>query len=309
MRKISTSKSGNSYTGLCLSQNFGYEGNDDPSHWGEKFETCVGKRQSPINIEDSNVKNVTLPPLKLYYAKKHCRATTIVNNGHTVMLQSNCHPVKVNGGPLGNDMYVFEQLHFHWGKNDNEGSETLINNQSSAMECHAVFRKEDYKSMNEALNYQDGLAVVGFMYDVKQRADPMIESIVTALPGVQEPDKKKQLYKPFSVVDLLAQGISSQCYYTYNGSLTTPPCLEVVRWIVLKHPRYLSPAQLAAFRQVHTHEGTEMTHNFRPTQPLWDREVFENIPNEQHSGQRNNKSPLPLMVLETLLGFLLSYSV
>ena len=72
----------------------------------------------------------------------------------------------LSGGPL-KDTYVFEQLHFHWGENDFEGSEDLINNHSFPMEMHAVFYKEDYKSFKEALNYSDGLAILAYLYEVR----------------------------------------------------------------------------------------------------------------------------------------------
>ena len=72
----------------------------------------------------------------------------------------------LSGGPL-KGIYVFEQLHFHWGENDFEGSEDLINNRSFPMEMHAVFYKEDYKSFKEALNYSDGLAILAYLYEVR----------------------------------------------------------------------------------------------------------------------------------------------
>lgn len=87
-----------------------------------------------------------------------------------VMLKFNeSKAIMLSGGPLGNNIYVFEQLHFHWGQNDYEGSEDLINNHSFPMEMHVVFYKEDYKSMNEALNHSDGLAILAFLYEVRER--------------------------------------------------------------------------------------------------------------------------------------------
>lgn len=74
----------------------------------------------------------------------------------------------VIGGPLGNNTYIFEQLHFHWGKDDSEGSETTINNKSYPMEMHAVFYKKDYESLDKAVNYSDGLTVLGYMYEVRE---------------------------------------------------------------------------------------------------------------------------------------------
>lgn len=71
----------------------------------------------------------------------------------------------MSGGPI-NGTYVFQQLHFHWGQNDNLGSEDLINNHSFSMEMHAVFWKKEYGSSEEAMNHSDGLTVLGYLYQV-----------------------------------------------------------------------------------------------------------------------------------------------
>ncbi|XP_011876073.1 PREDICTED: carbonic anhydrase 2 isoform X3 [Vollenhovia emeryi] len=180
-------------SGFCRGQDFSYEGslgepgrkvrystfNENnalrsntnlvfagPSHWGEEFHTCVGKHQSPINIEEHNVKSVNLPPLKLTGIDNPCQSY-VTNNGHTVMLKTNESKVAVlSGGPLRDNVYVFEQLHFHWGENDYEGSEDLMNNHSFPMEMHAVFYKEDYKSIGESLKHDDGLAVLSYWYEL-----------------------------------------------------------------------------------------------------------------------------------------------
>jgi carbonic anhydrase len=57
-------------------------------------------------------------------------------------------------------------------------------------------------------------------------------------------------------------------YYRYNGSLTTPPCTEGVRWLVFKHAAEVSKKQIAAFRHVMHHD------NNRPVQPVNARPVL-----------------------------------
>jgi len=85
-----------------------------------------------------------------------------------VMLEtSETEPAILSGGPLDNMQYKFVQLHFHWGRNCYEGSETLINNQSYSMEMHAVFYNENYQSFQEALNRSDGLIVLAYFYGVR----------------------------------------------------------------------------------------------------------------------------------------------
>ncbi len=55
-------------------------------------------------------------------------------------------------------------------------------------------------------------------------------------------------------------------YYTFRGSLTTPPCSEDVTWFVLKQPVEISKPEQAAF-------ATKYAHNARPVQPLNGRAV------------------------------------
>ena len=57
-------------------------------------------------------------------------------------------------------------------------------------------------------------------------------------------------------------------YYTFSGSLTTPPCTEDVLWLVLKTPEPVSKEQLAGF-------GTIYKNNVRPVQPVNNRVIKE----------------------------------
>ncbi|CAB0032454.1 unnamed protein product [Trichogramma brassicae] len=189
----------------------------------------------------------------------------------------------MSGGPL-KGIYAFEQLHFHWGENDLEGSEDLINNHSFAMELHAVFYKDQYGSINEAVKYPDGLAVLAFFFEAEasDRLNPTFHPIVAALPKIEKVGSEIQLHQSMRLEHLLnpAGPLSDrmQNYFTYNGSLTTPPCSEVVVWIDFKHPLYLSHSQLESFRSISSSEGQKLTHNFRPVQPLSDRLVLHNLP-------------------------------
>ncbi|XP_070160019.1 carbonic anhydrase 2 [Polyergus mexicanus] len=307
--------------GFCLGEDFGYEGSHGPSHWGEEYHACIGKHQSPINIEEHNVKNVSLPPLELTGIDDPC-LTFVTNNGHTVMLKINeSKTAMLSGGPLGNNVYVFEQLHFHWGENDYEGSEDLINNRSFPMEMHAVFYKENYKSMDEAFKHPDGLAILAYLYEVSPNLNPMYEPIIEVLSDIETVGNKTVLRELLQLQKLFVSDITTmQNYFTYNGSLTTPPCLEVAIWIDFKDRQRLSHEQLAAFRNIRTIEGKKLTHNFRPVQPLEDRIVLQNIPRkrntpkniprtyhrfDEHSGQYNLKVPFSIIALGVFFALIL----
>ncbi|XP_014479464.1 PREDICTED: carbonic anhydrase 1-like [Dinoponera quadriceps] len=304
--------------GLCLGAEFGYSGENGPENWSKISETCGGKNQSPINIIVKDTKSSSFPPLEVSFRtykknpfdKDSCQLT-LVNNGHSAQLQSTDNmEVTVKGGPL-KDTYTFQQLHFHWGRNNSEGSETLINNKPCSLEMHVVCRNEKYKSMAEAVNHADGLAVLGYMYHVPKGLffykNPILTRITSALQHMKDAGMNKTLCDCDLLQNLiLPPTLNFQTYYTYNGSLTTPPCSESVTWFVFETILELANSQLKDFRKLKSSDGTPMTHNFRPPQPLGDREVYRNIPQEQNSGQCNTKSSYMGNTLAPLLGLGLS---
>uniref|UniRef100_A0A182WJ26 carbonic anhydrase n=1 Tax=Anopheles minimus TaxID=112268 RepID=A0A182WJ26_9DIPT len=245
-----------------------------PSHWGEQYNSCTGKHQSPININSLDVKKVNLPPLVFQGFDVAPRETNLTNNGHTVVvtMESEVTPT-VSGGPLSG-VYEYSQLHFHWGDNDTFGSEDMIDNHRFPMELHIVFYKQEYKNARTALNYPDGLTVLAFFYEISPEDNPMYQEFIELLGNVTGSHLSEQFETPPSLKDLIAKDLLH--YYTYDGSLTTPPCSEVVTWIDFKEPILLSHAQVQAFRALENEEGHPLTHNFRPVQPLGDRVVLYN---------------------------------
>ncbi|XP_058458649.1 carbonic anhydrase 7 [Malaya genurostris] len=254
-------------------QDFGYDGAKGPSHWGEQYNTCTGKHQSPININSLDVKKVNLPPLIMEGFDAHPQQTNLTNNGHTVAVTMKDHFPTISGGPL-KGVYQYSQLHFHWGDNDTVGSEDMIDNHIFPMELHVVFFKQDYKNAKNAMKHSDGLTVLAFFYEISQDDNPSYEEFVQLLGNVTSSHKTATFEKPPSLRNLIARDLLH--YYTYDGSLTTPPCSEVVTWIDFKEPIMLSHAQIEAFRALEDDEGHPLTHNFRPIQPLGDRVVLYN---------------------------------
>ncbi|XP_075971760.1 carbonic anhydrase 7-like [Anticarsia gemmatalis] len=255
-------------------EEFGYDGNIGPLHWGERYRECAGKHQSPININVLHVKQVTLPDLVLVGFDDSIDNVHVTNNGHTVLIEvvNEPHP-RVRGGPLDSD-YIFSQMHFHWGDNDTFGSEDKINHRSFPMELHMVFYKEEYGSPGEAVKHSDGLTVLAFFYELDRHQHPAYDDITSALVNVTEPHTSVVMNHPFSFLHILPYDLKR--YFTYRGSLTTPPCSEVVIWLDFEQPIRLEHEQIEAFREIRSAHG-KITHNFRPIQPIGDRVVFYNI--------------------------------
>ena len=196
-----------------------YGGSDGPEHWGDlapEYVQCkVGVNQSPVDITRSV--EAELPALRLNYSGA---TTEVINNGHTA--QVNVEP----GNTLRVDGDVFELLQFHL----HAPSEHLINGKPFLMELHLVHS-----------NSRGELAVIGVVYDAGE-SNPKLAEFHEKIPETVNKPVALQL----SLADL---GLPAELrdYYRYNGSLTTPPCSEGVRWFVLSQPRTISPRRQEAF--------------------------------------------------------------
>ena len=212
-----------------------------PSHWGElkpEFALCKnGHRQSPIDIR--NPKKTDLSPIHFDYKPTPLH---IIDNGHTIM---------INYGPgsflsVGGEKYALKQFHFH------RPSEETIDGKGYEMVVHLVHA-----------NLEDKLAVVAVLLQ-KGEDNPLVRELWNDLP------KEKEKEESLDSVQIDVAGLlpADRGYYTFSGSLTTPPCTEDVTWFVLKHPVTVSAAEIEQFSKLYRHDA-------RPTQPLYDRVVLE----------------------------------
>lgn len=215
-----------------------YEGEHGPGHWSEvspDYEACSrGKSQSPIDItkpEKDGRETVAFDyrPSKL----------NVINNGHTVQVNyDKGSSITVNGVS-----YDLVQFHFH------DPSEHTVNGKSYGMELHLVHK-----------NSKGELAVVGVLIE-NGAENPAFKALWANLPA--GPDEKKELGETINAADFLP---AARNFYRYAGSLTTPPCSESVKWLVIEKPIQMSEAQISRFKEI-------IKGNNRPVQPLNGRKV------------------------------------
>lgn len=219
---------------------WGYTDHHGPEHWAslnEKYATCSGKNQSPINIEKT-VK-ADLAPLQFNYIGK---ANSIINNTHTVQINFN----KGNYLTLDGKQFELKQFHLH------SPSENTIQGKSYPMEMHLVHASADGE-----------LAVVAVMFE-EGEANQKLAQLWKELP--QQAGSTTRLKHQEIASAFLPKNLD---YYRFNGSLTTPPCTEGVRWVVLKDIQQASNQQIQAFSSLMGHA------NNRPVQAQNARLILE----------------------------------
>ncbi|XP_045705329.1 carbonic anhydrase 13 isoform X2 [Phyllostomus hastatus] len=244
-----------------------------PVHWNELFPIADGDQQSPIEIKTKEVKyDSSLQPLCIKYDASS--AKIISNSGHSFNVDFDDMEDKsvLHGGPL-TGKYRLRQFHLHWGSADDHGSEHVVDGVRYAAELHVVHWNSDkYPSFVEAAHEPDGLAVLGVFLQIGE-FNPQLQKIIDLLDSIKEKGKQTR----FTNFDPLCLLPPSWDYWTYPGSLTVPPLLESVTWIILKEPISISSQQLATFRTLLcTEEGeaaTFLLSNHRPPQPLKGRQV------------------------------------
>jgi len=206
-----------------LPTHWDYEGEQGPEAWGKlrpEFSKCAsGQRQSPIDIRGGIA--VDLEPIKFDYRSS---AFSVIDNGHTV--QVNVEPG--NSITITGKRYELVQFHFH------RPSEERINGRQYDMVAHLVHKDVDGK-----------LAVVAVLLD-RGSAQAVVQSVWNNLPL-----EKGDEVRAGARIDLAQLLPADKRYYTYMGSLTTPPCSEGVLWMVMKQPVPISVEQVAIFSRLY----------------------------------------------------------
>ncbi len=230
-----------------------YEGMEGPDHWADlsaRFVTCRdGRQQSPIDITlpvsggVPSALRMQFPPATLRIAH-HEHVADGINNGHTVQINYDDGDTLT----LGDAPYELVQYHFH------TPSEHTFSGRSFPMEMHMVHRTRS-----------GALAVVGVLIE-EGRHNPAFEPIWANLPT----EKGLETHYEHVKVDVDALLPVIHASYRYDGSLTTPPCTEGVKWVVLATPITLDASQILAFTRL-------IRHNSRPVQPLHRRPVVADV--------------------------------
>ncbi|KAK7336518.1 hypothetical protein VNO77_17061 [Canavalia gladiata] len=225
-----------------------------PENWGHlnpEWKTCgIGKRQSPIDVQDNKVQVFhQLGKLKKDYKPA---PAVLKNRGHDIMLQWKGEVSQLH---INATYYKLIQCHWH------TPSEHTLNGKKFDLELHAVHR-----------NSKGEIAVIAILYKIGH-PDYLLSKLFRKIKSLGDKDIELGVMNPGDIK------FGSRKYYRYVGSLTTPPCTEGVIWTIVKKVRTVSKEQLRVLQEAVHHEFQE---NARPTQALKGREVWLYTPEKNH---------------------------
>jgi carbonic anhydrase len=200
-----------------------YDGAGGPATWGQmkpEFSACsAGKRQSPIDIREGL--KLSLDAVTFDYKPSPFK---VQDNGHTIQVNlASGNSIEVMG-----QRFELVQFHFH------RPSEESIDGRRFDMVAHFV-----HKSL------EGRLAVVAVLIE-RGSVQGQLQQVWNNLPL-----EKGDTVNARGTLDLERLLPTERGYFTYMGSLTTPPCSEGVLWMVMKQPVQASHDQLGVFARLY----------------------------------------------------------
>lgn len=225
-------------------QKWSYAGDTGPEHWADLSPDNAlckeGKNQSPIDIVESAAVKSDLPALKFDYKPM----SLVIQNKEFTM---NVSAEEAGSLTVGDDAYKLMHFHTH------VPSDEAVNGKRTDMAVHLSHKSAAGQSL--------GLTV--FLTVAADGNNPVLETLAKALPAKPgDPEKHDEI--KIDLNQLLPKDLN---YFSYDGSLTWPPCTEGVKWIILKEPVTISKDQFAKFQEVYPNTA-------RPLQPVGDRKVL-----------------------------------
>lgn len=254
---------------VAVQQAWDYTGKNGPAQWSATYPACSAQMQSPIDIPSGTPPNKNLPSLEFVFTPTSAK---VVDDGHRLeasMLN------KSNTLSIGSAAYLLTGFNVHLP------SENRVAGKAYPAEIQLVYKDN-----------QGGLAVVGIFVKPGQANTTLAQFIQAARLGDGMGGYLNKIKEKISASKTLAKHQSDQstlvinandflpddsnAYYSFTGSLTTPPCTGNITWYLLAEPITASVAQLNALEAFYYN-------NIRPVQPIDGRNIHYKPPETAQS--------------------------
>ncbi|KAL1428620.1 hypothetical protein MTO96_002976 [Rhipicephalus appendiculatus] len=281
--------------------------NDQSWSWHEyrciEHNSCGGTRQSPVNIETlSVVHDISIKPLEFHGHDLPLHNFTVHNDGLSLFLRpSPADKTKrtVRGGYM-HGTFEFRYAQFHWGSTSSQGSEHRVDGIAYPMEVQLVYTKHNYAAVGKP-DQKYSVAIIATLYQVTYVDFDSVKAMRSILEVVESntssrgqrslrhllpwmvrrqaghgSDADKSF--PLTLNSLMPQADLKK-FFTYRGSLTTPPCTESVRWTIFSRNAFISETVVIKQACLRDHFVDKQTaaflaDNFRPPQRLHGRKII-----------------------------------
>nr|VZI34561.1 unnamed protein product [Spirometra erinaceieuropaei] len=249
----------------------------NPSNWARlKPVMCSGWAQSPIALDSDTATYLGAESEAAVNISVHGSMDSMTfsatNNGHSLAIAIPEEVWKITLNNKAKNYYKVSQFHFHWGSENERGSEHTLDGRTFPLEMHIVIYSSMYASLTAAQASPGGLAVIGVFFQLTtDQAKSSLAQMGNLLSNIGEltTANSKIEVNSFDPSVLLPENKNE--FFRYSGSLTTPPCTENVQWTVMRNPLLVTSDDLELLRNLRFGDsdgGKPMQDNFRPLQPL-----------------------------------------
>lgn len=251
--------------------------------WRYHFEAKPApKYQSPIDIVKSKAEydpQLAKTEFRIDYKVNDVFSISNIGGTWKIMLKLSNETNSTLGAEHLPGLFKLVQIHMHFDKGANNGSEHLVDGKGYTGEIHLVHVNAKYKSVSDALPHSDGIAVLAVF--VQETTDPEkvshILEVLANLASLVSYLKQEERIETFNAQSLLP---NTRDFWTYNGSLTTHPFSECVTWTVFKQPILIAAEQLSLLRQM---KSCEKVSNVTEIEPCSDNDHHGHLVRRIHS--------------------------
>lgn len=267
-----------------------------PREWGQEWTSCNGAKQSPVLLLPHKSIGISLPSLHFKHFSSPLANPIVYNTGRTVRIKSSMPKPIIKGGIMTEE-YIFEHAEFRWGRDDHSGSEHIIDGLSYAVEAQLLFRLRTPSSRVDCKICPPAYIGISTQFKTTRSRNQELASLVSSLSSVSYAMERAQISLPIRLGGFIPN--DTENYYMYEGSRTTPPCLENVLWIVFRNPTHIGRDQVRLLRNLYAFSeespcNKHLVANMRPLQEIGKTRILYRTFSKASSGPTLN---LGLMVL------------